>query len=89
MFKSIKVPQISFQNVTNLLPIISLLVAIPVLSLAVWQQTTMYKVHYYEKLANSFAPSTNEAMRYRAIAQAIKEGKTTYSYASTRGPSGR
>lgn len=40
----------------------------------------------YERLAGQFAPSSMQAQRYRAMAQASREGRTTYSFMTTHTP---
>lgn len=68
------------------LPIIALLVSLPILGLFFWHQTRWSKAHAYEVLARKFAPGSNEARRYRAMAEAIRQGKTIYSFAATKMP---
>ena len=48
--------------------------------------TSWGKAAYYEKMAEKLPPTSLQAKRYRAIAEAIKQGKTTYTFEAGRIP---
>lgn len=71
--------------VQYVLPLISIVLAVVVGSIA-WQQSAFVKAQLFEQLSSKFPPTSNEGKRYKAIAEALKSGKTTYTYNGAKVP---
>lgn len=52
----------------------------------IYKNTPYGWASFYENLANNFPPHTIQAIRFHAIADAYRHGKTTYYFTTTRNP---
>lgn len=69
------------------LVILTLLSVVAVLASVAWQNSRYGRAFALEMMAQKFPPSSVQAKRFRAIAEAIRKGGKTYTFTTGRIPS--
>ena len=75
-----RISSLVVKNYLYLIALSSVCFCVLVFGYIAFQHTNIGKAFYFEKLSQKFPPSSVNAIRFRTIAQALNQGKKTYTF---------